>query len=65
MKEVIWKLHEILNLIKGFTSGYASNALDDGKMLIEYNGRRFVLRIEKVERPSETFAMDVHRLRYL
>ena len=46
VKEMIIKIHNILNLIKGFSAGYCS-ALND-KMLIEYGKKRYIVTFKEV-----------------
>lgn len=65
IKELILKLHEIFTIIKDFNSGYSSDCLNDGKMIVEYKGDRYILEIRKVEHHSEDIMEDVRRLRYL
>jgi hypothetical protein len=51
-----------MNLIKSFTVGYSG---DDGKMLFEFNGKRWVAEFREVENPSEDMVDDMRRIRYL
>ena len=65
MKEIIIKLFEVLNLIKGFTYGYSTRTMCDGKALIEYNGKRYVLELREIEHPSKDISKDLMNLQYL
>lgn len=65
MQELVIKLFEILNLIKGFTAGYSTRTMCDGKMLIVYNGKRYVLELREIEYPSEDISEDLTNLQYL
>ena len=49
MFELVSKIHTILNLVKGFEVGYSSKTVKDGKFLIEYQGERYSVKIEKIE----------------
>lgn len=64
MGQVIIVLHNVLNLLKGFNAGYSTATFQDGKMLIEHEGVRYFLRIERVEHPSESIAKDIDKLKY-
>ena len=62
MRELIHKMHEVLNLVKGFEVGYSSKTIKGGKFLIEYCGERFFVKIEKVENPSANIFDDIEKL---
>lgn len=64
MNEIIIRLHEILNLLKGFSAGYGSDSLSQGKMLVEYNGKRYCLELREIEHPSEDVFDDIRKLKY-
>jgi hypothetical protein len=46
--ELIQKLHRILCEIKDFNAGYSSKTSNDGKMMIEYKGKRYAVFIEEM-----------------
>lgn len=60
--ELIQKLHQILNLCKGFLTGYSGG--DEHHMLIEYEGKRYAVKIVEIENPSEDAFEDIGRLKY-
>ena len=64
MMKLIHKIHEVLNLIKGFEVGYDSKTAKDGKFLVEYCGERYFVKMEKVENPSANIFDDIDRLKY-
>ena len=64
MLELIQKLHTILNFIKGFEVGYSSKTAKDGKVLIEYCGSRYFVKIEQVKEPSANIFDDIDQLDY-
>ena len=64
MLNLIHKIHEVLNLVKGFEVGYDSKTTKDGKFIIEYCGERYFVRMEKVENPSANIFDDIDRLKY-
>lgn len=64
MGKVIIALHEVLNLLKGFGAGYSSETFRDGKMVIEHEGVRYFLKIEKIDHPSENISKDIDKLKY-
>ena len=64
MGEVITALHKVLNLLKDFGAGYSTETFLDGKMVIEYKGVRYFLKIEKIGCPSEKMTKDIEKLRY-
>jgi hypothetical protein len=51
-------------MIKGFEVGYDSKTAKDGKLLIEYCGERYFVKMEKVENPSANIFDDIDRLKY-
>lgn len=64
MGKVIIALHEVLNLLKGFGAGYSTETFHEGKMVIEHEGVRYFLKIERIASPSENFSKDIDKLRY-
>lgn len=65
MKDVFLKISEVLNMIKGFDVGYTGDSLCKGKMLVGYQGRRYVLEIREIKNPSESILDDIHNVEYL
>jgi hypothetical protein len=59
---MLWKITEIMNNIKGFSVGYS---IEEKKMLIDFDGRRYVAEIREVEHPAENALDDMRRIRYL
>lgn len=47
MIELIGKLHNILNSIKGFIAGYGTK--DNDRMYINYNGKHYMLKLVELE----------------
>lgn len=64
MGKVIIALHEALNMLKGFVAGYSTATFRDGKMVIEHEGVRYFLKIEKIDHPSENISKDIDKLKY-
>jgi hypothetical protein len=64
MINLIHKIHEVLNLVKGFEVGCDSKTAKDGKYLVEYCGERYFVKMEKVENPSANIFDDIDRLKY-
>ena len=48
---IIHKLHQILNELKDFKAGYSSSK--NNKMLIQYQGEFYAVRLEKLEAPTD------------
>ena len=44
--EVITKIHEVLNNVKGFEAGYSTKNMSEGYMMIEYKGKRYAARLK-------------------
>ena len=63
--ELIIKLHEVLNMIKDFTSGYSTKNAGKGYMLIQHKDKRYAVRIVEIEHPFENPIDDIDRLEYL
>lgn len=55
--EMKHKIFDILNMIKGFEVGYTSNVKD--KIIIDYEGERYVVHFEKVENPNKNMYEDI------
>lgn len=64
MNEIIIELHKILNMLKGFSAGYGSDSLAQGRMLVEYDGKRYCLELREIEHPSENIFDDIRNLKY-
>ena len=62
MQKMLWKIHEIMNNIKGFTTGFS---IDEKKMLIEFEGKRYVAEIREIENPAIDIIDDMKRIKYL
>lgn len=62
MHDLLWNIYSVMNLIKSFTVGYSG---DNGKMLFDFNGKRWVAEFREVENPSENMVDDMRRIRYL
>ena len=62
MNNMFWKIHEIMNNIKGFTTGFS---LEEKKMLIDFNGKRYVAEFREIENPAEDPIDDMRRIKYL
>lgn len=53
------KLSDVLNMIKDFCCGYTTACKN--KMLIDYNGDRYVVTISKVQTPSTDMFEDIDK----
>ena len=62
MYELFWKIYSVMNLIKGFTVGFDNAA---GKMLFEFEGKRYVAEFREIENPCEDAVDDMRRIKYL
>lgn len=65
MIELIQKLQRILCEIKDFNAGYSSDTIGEGKVLIEYEGKRYAVLIEEMGKcdDEDTFSA-LKRLKY-
>ena len=63
--KIIQALHRVLNLMKDFTAGYSTKNMDKGLMIVEYEGKRYALKVVEIENPSERSVDDFDRLEYL
>lgn len=64
MRQIIVQLHKILNMVKGFTAAYGSDTVGQGKMIIDYEGRRFSLTLKEIENPSVDICDDISQLKW-
>lgn len=65
MEELINKLYTVLNLMKDFNSGYNSKTSSEGKMIIEYKGKRYAVFIEEMCKCEDEDAFDsIKKLKY-
>ena len=62
--EIITKMHEVLNNVKGFEAGYSTKNMDDGYMLIDYNGKRYAVRLKEIKNPNDNPIEDINYLQY-
>ena len=46
MRELIIKLHTVLNLIKDFDAGYSTDQKD--QMMIDYKGKRYMITLAEL-----------------
>lgn len=65
MITVIQKIHEVLNLIKDFQTGYSSKNVSDGYMMITYKDKRYAVKLVEIENPSENPFDDLDRIQYM
>ena len=63
--KIIKALHRVLNLMKDFTAEYSTKNMDKGLMIVEYEGKRYALKVVEIENPSERAVDDFDRLEYL
>lgn len=61
MLEIIRKIANILEQMKGFDTGYTTGVKD--KMLLDYEGKRYILSIKEIEEPSEDMSDDLDKIR--
>ncbi|MEE0968731.1 MAG: hypothetical protein U0M06_05100 [Clostridia bacterium] len=64
VRTLIHKIHQTLSVIKDFEAGYSSKTVGDGYMLIEYQGKRYAVKIVEIETPSESISKDIDRVQY-
>jgi hypothetical protein len=62
--EVITKIHAVLNNVKGFEAGYSSKNMREGYMMIEYNGKRYAVKLKEIEEPNDDPVKDINDLQY-
>ena len=56
-KEMIMKLHDSLNMIKGFECAFRVN--NPTQMIIDYKGDRYVVSLDIVSKPGKNIYDDV------
>jgi hypothetical protein len=59
MRRVIIAVERVLNMIKGFEVGYTSRV--DNKIMMDFEGSRYVVTFRKLENPSESMIDDIDR----
>lgn len=66
MNELMYKIYEIMNQIKGFTVGYSAS---EGKLLFEKDGKMYVMECREVDQSYTHAPKDAHeamrRIKYL
>lgn len=62
MHNLMFKIYDIMNQIKGFTVGFDASA---GKMLFEFDGKRYVFEVREIENPKPGIRDDMRRIKYL
>ena len=63
--KIIQTLHQVLNLMKDFTAGYSTKNMGKGLMIVEYEGKRYALKVVEIQNPSERAIDDFDRLEYI
>lgn len=58
-REVRNKIRDILEQMKGFSVSTSSN--DDTKMIIDYNGNRFLVSFHQIVEPDENAFNDIDK----
>lgn len=56
MTSLIMRLGQILNQMKGFDTAYGTN--NHGKMVIDYEGDRYLVKVEKISEANEQLVDD-------
>lgn len=62
MQDVMYKVYDIMNQIKGFTVGFSPA---EHKLLLEVAGKRYVAEFREIEDPKPDIRDDMNRIRYL
>jgi hypothetical protein len=62
MQQMMFKICDIMNQIKGFIVGYSAQ---ESKMLFEVDGKRYVFEVREIEDPKPDILDDMRRIRYL
>ena len=62
--EVITKIHEVLNNVKGFEAGYSTKTMDGGYMMIDYEGKRYAVKLKEIKVPNDNHIKDIDDLQY-
>lgn len=65
MLDLIIRIYNVLNMIKDFEVGYSSDSAPKGYMVISHKNKRYAVKIQEIENPSENAFDDVKRVRYL
>lgn len=62
MQDMMFKIFDIMNQIKGFTVGLDPR---ENKMLFEFDGKRYVAEFREIDNPKPDIVDDMRRIRYL
>ena len=62
MHDVMFKIYDVMNQIKGFTVGFNYH---ESKMLFEVDGKRYVAEFREIDDPKPDIVDDMRRIRYL
>lgn len=66
MQDLMYKVYEIMNQIKGFTVGYSAH---ENKLLFEKDGKLYVMECREVEQSYTGAPNDIYeamrRIKYL
>ena len=62
--EIITKMHEVLNNVKGFEAGYSTKNMDDGYMMIIYNRKPYAVKIKEVKDTNNDLVTITNNLQY-
>ena len=59
MRRIIVAVEQALNMIKGFNVGYTTRV--GNKLMMDYEGSRYLITFTKIEKPSENMEDDIDR----
>ncbi len=64
IRNLMWDIHSILNLMKDFVVGIGDISEEEGRMLIVHKGKRYAVKIVEYENPSDNDIENVRKLKY-
>ena len=64
-RKIISAIYDALSLMKGFEVGYSTDTFKEGRMIIDYEGKRYAVKLEEVKNPSADMSDDLDRLKWL
>lgn len=63
VKELITKVHQVLNEVKDFEVAYSTKNMSRGYMLIKYKGKMYAVRAVEFE-PGDDLVSDAEKTQY-
>lgn len=63
-KTAVTKIVEALNKLKGFECGYSTETFDDGYFVVEIDGEKFAVKLERFVNQERSLSEAIDQVKY-